>query len=74
MEFIKKNLKWLSTFLVLTGILLTNLNIFPINIFFHGAGVVGWTVSGFLIKDRAIITNFGFQIPLFMIGYINWFF
>ena len=74
MEFIKKNLKWLSTFLVLTGILLTNLNIFPINIFFHGVGVVGWTVSGFLIKDRAIITNFGFQIPLFMIGYINWFF
>jgi|TARA_B100001750_G_C15146319_1_gene417308 hypothetical protein len=74
MEFIKKNLKWLSTFLVLTGILLTNLNIFPINIFFHGAGVVGWTVSGFLIKDRAIITNFGFQIPLFMIGYISLFF
>jgi len=74
MEFIKKNLKWLSTFLVLTGILLTNLNIFPINIFFHGAGVVGWTVSGFLIKDRAIITNFAFQIPLFIIGYINWFF
>ena len=48
MEFIKKYLKWLSTFLVLTGILLTNLNIYPVNIMFHGAGVVGWTIAGFL--------------------------
>ena len=30
--FIKKYLKWISTALVLIGILLTNLNIYPINI------------------------------------------
>ena len=41
--FIKKYLKWISTFLVLVGILLTNLNIYPLNIYFHGLGVVGWT-------------------------------
>ncbi len=39
--FIKKYLKWISTFLVLTGILLTNLNIYPINIYFHGLVLVG---------------------------------
>ena len=33
--FLKKYLKWISTFLVLIGILLTNLNIYPINIYFH---------------------------------------
>ena len=66
--FIKKYLKWISTALVLTGILLTNLNIYPINIYFHGLGVVGWTVAGFLSKDKAILTNFGLQIPLFLIG------
>ena len=69
MEFIKKYLKWLSTFLVLTGILLTNLNIYPVNIMLHGAGVVGWTIAGFLSKDKAILTNFGLQIPLFLIGF-----
>jgi len=69
MEFIKKYLKWLSTFLVLTGILLTNLNMYPINIMFHGAGVIGWTVAGFLSKDKAILTNFGLQIPLFLLGF-----
>jgi hypothetical protein len=69
MVFAEKYLKWVSTFLVLTGILLTNLNLYPINIFFHGAGVVGWAIAGFLSKDRAILTNFGLQIPLFLIGF-----
>ena len=69
MYFIKKYLKWISTALVLIGILLTNLNHYPINIFFHGAGVVGWAIAGFLTKDRAILTNFGLQIPLFLIGF-----
>jgi len=69
MEFLKKYLKWLSTFLVLTGILLTNLNMYPINIMFHASGVVGWTVAGFLSKDKAILANFGLQIPLFAIGF-----
>ena len=36
MSFVKKYLKWFSTFLVLTGILLTNLNMYPINIMFVG--------------------------------------
>ena len=71
MLFLKKYLKWISTFLVLTGILLTNLNIYPLNIYFHGLGVVGWTISGLLLKDKAILTNFGLQIPLFVIGIYN---
>ena len=66
--FIRKYLKWISTFLVLVGILLTNLNVYPLNIYFHGLGVVGWTIAGFISKDKAILTNFGLQIPLFVIG------
>jgi hypothetical protein len=69
MYFIKKYLKWTSTTLVLTGILLTNLNYYPVNIMFHGAGVVGWTVAGYLSKDKAILANFGLQIPLFLVGF-----
>ena len=68
MIMINKNyIKWISTFLVLVGILLTNLNIYPLNIYFHGLGVVGWTIAGFVSKDKAILTNFGLQIPLFLI-------
>ena len=41
------------------------------NIFFHGLGVLGWTYWGYTSKDNAILVNFGLQIPLFLIGYIN---
>ena len=58
-------LKWLSTALVLFGILLTNLNYYPFNIFIHGLGALGWCIAGFVAKDKALLTNFGFQIPLF---------
>ena len=64
-------IKWGSTILVLVGILLTNLNIYPLNIFIHGVGAVGWTIAGYLTSDRALLTNFGLQIPLFMTGYLN---
>jgi hypothetical protein len=74
MNFAKKYLKWISTAFVLTGILLTNLNIYPLNIFSHGIGVVGWTCAGIINKDKAIVTNFGLQIPLFVLGYIKLFF
>ena len=67
-------LKWISTILVLSGILFTNLNIYPVNILLHGIGVLGWTVSGFIIRDKAIMTNFGLQIPLFAIGFVNLYF
>ena len=64
-------IKWMSTFLVLSGILLTNLNLYPFNIFIHGLGAVGWTFAGYMSSDRAIMTNFGLQIPIFLLGYVN---
>ena len=64
-------IKWMSTFLVLSGILLTNLNLYPFNIFIHGLGAVGWTFAGYMSSDKAIMTNFGLQIPIFLLGYVN---
>ena len=64
-------IKWISTVLVLTGIFLTNLNLYPLNIYFHGLGVIGWTIAGLLFKDKAILVNFGLQIPLFLFGFLK---
>ena len=46
----------------------------PPKYFLARAWGVGWTISGIANKDKAIMTNFGLQIPLFAIGYINLFF
>ena len=66
-----KIFKWIGTVLVLTGILLTNLNIYPVNIVTHGLGALSWTVAGYLGKDKAILTNFSLQLPLFFMGVVN---
>ena len=68
-----KQLKWTSTVLILFGILLTNLNFYPLNIFLHGFGAIGWSIVGYLSKDKALMTNFGLQLPLFIFGYYNYF-
>ena len=61
-------LKWGSTFLVLTGILIAQFNLYPLYIFIHSIGAVGWMMSGYLMQDKAVMTNFGLQIPIFIIG------
>ena len=66
-------LKWGSTFLVLTGILIAQFNIYPLYIFIHSIGALGWMMSGYLMQDKAVMTNFGLQLPIFAIGYMNYF-
>ena len=61
--------KWLGTALILSGILMTNLNIYPINIFLHGGGVGCWSFAGYVTNDKPVLANFGLQIPLFMVGF-----
>ena len=67
-------LKWGSTFLVLTGILIAQFNLYPLYIFIHSIGALGWMMSGYLMQDKAVMTNFGLQIPIFIIGYIKYFY
>mgnify|MGYP001470968128 FL=1 len=66
-------LKWGSTFLVLTGILIAQFNLYSLYIFIHSIGVLGWMMSGYLMQDKAVMTNFGLQLPIFAIGYMNYF-
>lgn len=66
-------IKWISTFFVLTGILVAQFNIYPLYIFIHSIGAIGWVISGYLMKDNVVMTNFGLQLPIFAIGYINYF-
>ena len=53
-----KLIKWLSTGAVLTGIALTNLNIFPLNILIHGAGAAGWTLARLFNQRQSLAYEF----------------
>ncbi len=48
-------LKWASTIALVSGMLLTALNVYPVNMYLSLSGVVGWLVVGFLWHDRSVI-------------------
>jgi hypothetical protein len=58
MKFVNKYMKWVSTAFILSGIVLTSINFYPLNIFVHGAGSLGWTLVGYVNKDRALMVKF----------------
>ncbi|MEC8170552.1 MAG: DUF6552 family protein [Pseudomonadota bacterium] len=62
-------LKILSSFLLLTGVLCTNINLYPYNIFFQSLGAVGWVCIGFMTQNSTLLYNFIPQLPLFLVGY-----
>ena len=66
-----ERIKWASTFCILSGILLTNLNIYPLNIALHGTGAIGWTVAGYLAQDRAHSYEFRSAIAVVHAGYFK---
>lgn len=63
-------LKWTGTVLCLLGILLTSLNIYPINIFigFVGSGI--WAYAGYEQDDFALFTVEIVAVALYLAGIV----
>lgn len=69
-------IKWVSSFFIILGMMLTSLDVslYPINLFFHLIGVVGWFVVGMLWHDRSLILLNGIAVTIFLMGIIKHFF
>jgi len=63
-------LKWTGTVLCLLGILLTSLNIYPLNIFigFVGSGI--WAYAGYEQDDFALFTVEIVAVALYLAGIV----
>jgi len=48
-------IEWTSTFILITGVLLTSLNVYPLNLVFNFVGNLGWFVIGFLWRKYSLI-------------------
>ena len=59
MTFHSKNLievtKWVSSFVIIAGMALTTNNIYPLNMYMHLAGIIGWLVVSVAWHDRSLI-------------------
>ena len=66
-------INWVSSFILLIGLVLTSLDISPYNLFFHSIGVFGWFVVGMMWNDRAIIFINAIAFSIFLTGVINFY-
>ena len=59
MTFHSKNLigftKWVSSVVIIAGMALTTNNIYPLNMYMHLAGIIGWLVVSVAWHDRSLI-------------------
>ena len=64
-------IKWIASFLLIIGVVLTSNNIFPANLIFHAIGMLGWFVVGILWNDRALIVINAVTLALMSNGLIT---
>ena len=59
MNFHLKNLigvtKWASSLVIIAGMALTASNIYPLNMYMHLVGIIGWLVVALAWHDRSLI-------------------
>jgi hypothetical protein len=48
-------LKWASTAALISGMILTASNVYPLNMYLSLSGVIGWVFVGLLWHDRSLI-------------------
>ena len=65
--------KWVSSIIIISGMILSSLNLYPYNLFVHVVGVTGWLWVGFLWHDRALIVVNAVAIAIFILGIGNYY-
>jgi hypothetical protein len=66
-------LKWVASVLLVSGVILTSNNIFPLNLFFHAGGMLGWLVVSILWNDRALLVVNAVSLALLVNGLVSYY-
>ena len=63
--------KWVSSFVIIAGMALTTNNIYPLNMYMHLAGIIGWLVVSVAWHDRSLIMLNAVAAFIFINGIIS---
>jgi len=66
-------LKWVSSIILIIGMLFTSNNIYPLNLFISSIGLLGWILIGLIWNDRAIIVINVIGLFIYINGIINYY-
>jgi hypothetical protein len=65
-------LRWGGTVLYLIGMVLTAMNIYPLNLFFGAFGGFAWMIVGIIWKDRALVLVEAASATIYTVGLGFW--
>ena len=67
-----KFLKWVSTLGVISSMLLTAYNVYPLNLYVALPATIGWIYISIQWKDNALITMNSVALFIYILGVINY--
>ena len=65
-------MKWAGTSTYLVGMVLTSLNIYPLNLVFGALGGILWCLVGIKAKDSALIVVEAASAGIYLFGLVIW--
>ena len=67
-------IKWVSSVIILFGMVFTSANMFPINLWIANLGFIGWLLVGMLWHDRSLIVLNSVSLAIYSLGILNYYY
>tara|TARA_B100001939_G_scaffold336932_1_gene340628 strand:- start:463 stop:750 length:288 start_codon:yes stop_codon:yes gene_type:complete len=64
-------IKWVSSVILIGGMLLNAQNVYPINLYVTAVGIAGWVIVGYMWKDRSIMILNTVALTIYLNGIVQ---
>ena len=66
-------IKWVSSIILVGGVILTSNNIYPLNLMVHAIGMFGWFIVAIIWNDRALLVVNPVSLALLLNGLVSYY-
>jgi len=66
-------IKWVSSIILVGGVILTSNNIYPLNLMVHAIGMFGWFIVAIIWNDRALLVVNAVSLALLFNGLVSYY-
>ena len=66
-------IKWVSSVILVGGVILTSNNIYPYNLMVHAVGMFGWFIVAIIWNDRALLVINAVSLSLLLNGLVSYY-
>ena len=66
-------INWVSSVILVGGVILTSNNIYPLNLMVHAIGMFGWFIVAIIWNDRALLVVNAVSLALLLNGLVSYY-